>query len=86
MQTESIADALDRAAQILGSQKALADAAGVSSSNVSQWKSGHRPVPRSKALAIHKLTRGKVSKSTLNPTEFPPRAPTAEPGAEAKAA
>lgn len=49
-----------RACEIMGSQKALADALEVSPSTVNQWVSEIRPIPAEHCPTIEKLTGGAV--------------------------
>lgn len=51
---------IDRAAAIVGSQKALADSLGVTKAAVGQWKDPGRRVPAEHCPAIERLTEGKV--------------------------
>jgi DNA-binding transcriptional regulator YdaS (Cro superfamily) len=64
------AEAVIKAAQILGSQAELARRLQVKAPTVSQWCSGERPVPAARALQIEALTERKVTRSDLCPS-FP---------------
>lgn len=66
---------LDRAADIVGSQAALAKALGVTPMAISHWKSRGVPVPRCKA--IEELTHGAVQRHELRPDIFDPPATAA---------
>ena len=59
--------AIFKAAQILGSQKRLADLLGVKAPTVSQWLKGQRPVPVLRCPEIERLTRGEVRCEDLRP-------------------
>jgi DNA-binding transcriptional regulator YdaS (Cro superfamily) len=50
-------DPIDRAAEVLGSQTALADLLGVSKGAVSQWKDAGRRVPAEYCPLIERATR-----------------------------
>lgn len=58
---------IDRAAASLGSQKALADALGVTRAAVWQWKEEGRQVPAEHCIAIEKATGGAVKCEELRP-------------------
>lgn len=60
-------DAIDRAAEVLGSQTALADLLGVSKGAVSQWKDSGRRVPAEYCPLIERATNGKVRCEDLRP-------------------
>jgi DNA-binding transcriptional regulator YdaS (Cro superfamily) len=60
-------DAIERAAQILGSQSALADLCGVSKGAVSQWKEVGRRVPAEYCPLIEGATGGEVRCEDLRP-------------------
>lgn len=64
------ADAVTEAARIVGSKAELARRLKVSPPTINQWCRGSRPVPAARAMAIEKLTSGKVLKSDLCPS-FP---------------
>jgi DNA-binding transcriptional regulator YdaS (Cro superfamily) len=59
---------IDRAIAILGSQQALADALGIRSPSVSEWKL--RSVPAARCLAIEQATGGAVTRYELRPDVF----------------
>lgn len=61
---------ISRAIQILGTQKALAEAVGVTPQCVSQWVSGGRPIPPTRCRAIEAATGGKVTAHELRPDVF----------------
>lgn len=64
-----ISAAVERAASILGSQKALADLLGVSPQAVWAWI--HRgSIPPTYCVAIEKATDGEVSRNVLRPDDF----------------
>lgn len=58
---------IDRAARELGSQRALADALGVTKAAVWQWKDPDRKTPAEHCPAIEQLTHGKVTCEELRP-------------------
>jgi DNA-binding transcriptional regulator YdaS (Cro superfamily) len=58
---------LDRAAEILGSQTALAALLGVSKGAVSQWKDEGRRVPAEYCPLIERATGGRVRCEELRP-------------------
>lgn len=58
---------IDEAADILGSQNALATALGVTKGAVSQWKEAGRKVPAEHCPAIERLTSGRVRCESLRP-------------------
>ena len=60
-------DPIDRAAEILGSQTALAALCGVSKGAVSQWKEKHRRVPAEYCPLIERATAGEVRCEDLRP-------------------
>jgi DNA-binding transcriptional regulator YdaS (Cro superfamily) len=60
-------DPLDKAADIVGSQSALAVSLGVTKSAVNQWKDEGRRVPAEKCPAIERLTKGAVRCEDLRP-------------------
>lgn len=60
-------EAIDRAAEILGSQTALADLLGVSKGAVSQWKDEGRRVPAEYCPLIERATNGQVRCEELRP-------------------
>lgn len=60
--------ALERVFQILGSQKALADALGLQPPSIYEWKL--RGVPSERCLEIERLTGGEVTRFDLRPDVF----------------
>lgn len=64
------AEAVSRAAQILGSKAELARRLKVRTPTVSQWCSGTRPIPPARAIAIETATDRQVTRQELCP-EFP---------------
>lgn len=63
-------NAIQQSVQILGSQKALADAIGVSQAYVSHFMTGRRTVTPELCVRIEKATRGKVKRKTIRPDIF----------------
>ena len=62
-----MANYIQKAASILGSQASLARAIGVKPPTVNQWVKGIRPVPAKRCPAIEKLTSGYVRCEDLLP-------------------
>jgi DNA-binding transcriptional regulator YdaS (Cro superfamily) len=58
-------NAIKHAAEIIGSQRALAEALGVTSGAVSQWAEGR--VPFEHCIPIERLTNGAVRCEELRP-------------------
>lgn len=61
---------IDKAADIIGSQTALAAVLGVSKGAVSQWKDENRRVPAAHCLSIERATNGTVTRRDLRPDDF----------------
>ncbi len=61
---------IDRAAEIVGSQKALADLLGVTRSAVNQYKADGRQVPVEHCAAIERATGGRVTRRDLRPDDW----------------
>ena len=61
---------IKRAAVILRSQKALADAIGVTPAFISQMISGTAQIPAGRCFAIQRATKGQVTMSELRPDIF----------------
>lgn len=70
-------NAIERAVEICGGQKQLADAVQVSQSFVSQWVNENRPVPAKRCRAIEKATGGLVTCHDLRPDVFGEKTETA---------
>ena len=78
-----MATALDTAIELLGSQQALADALGIRSPSITEWKQRSR-VPAARCRAIEDATQGRVTCTDLRPDIFGPVAAiSAAPPAEA---
>ena len=60
-------NAIQSAAAILGSQKALADRVGVTPAAVNQWISGFRPIPAERCPTIERATKGVIRCEDLRP-------------------
>lgn len=58
---------IDRAAQIVGSQAALASVLGVTRAAVNQWKDEGRRVPAEHCPAIERATNGAVRCEEIRP-------------------
>lgn len=61
---------LERAADLLGSQKSLAESIGVSAVFVSQMISGVKQIPPRLCLPIEEATEGAVTRYDLRPDIF----------------
>jgi len=59
-----------RASELVGGTSTLARILGRSSSEVSQWISGHRPIPITYAAAIERATNGLVTRRDLRPNDW----------------
>ena len=59
-----------RAAEVVGSQRALAEAIGVTPGAVSQWAIGLHAVPVERAVQIERATRGTVTRRDLRPDDW----------------
>jgi DNA-binding transcriptional regulator YdaS (Cro superfamily) len=71
MQTTVGIDALKRAYEILGSQRALADAVGIKQPTVHKMLDRGNRVPAEWCLPIEKATDGKVTRHQLRPDLYP---------------
>lgn len=60
---------LDQAIELLGSQQLLADALGIKSPSISEWKSRGR-VPVERCVDIERATKGAVTRHALRPDIF----------------
>lgn len=58
------------AADIAGSQAALARSLHVSPPTINQWAKGVRPVPEKMAVAIEAITKGAVTRRDLRPNDW----------------
>lgn len=63
-------DLILRAAEIVGSQAALARVIGVKPPTVNQWANGERPVPATLCRAVEAATGGAVTAEQLRPDVF----------------
>lgn len=72
--TTQQSDSVRRAAGLLGNQRALAVALGVTPVTVNQWlrpKPGSgRPVPPKQCVRIERLTKGEVTRRELRPDDW----------------
>lgn len=59
-----------RAGDVVGGQSALAHLLGVSPPTVSQWRSGIRPIPAERCVAIEQATNGAVTRKDLRPNDW----------------
>ena len=64
------AELVRKAAILVGSQSALADAIGASPAMVWQWADGRRPVPIERAVQIERATSGAVTRRDLRPDDW----------------
>lgn len=62
-------ESLDRACEILGGQYALAEALGIRSPSISEWRKRRR-IPVERCSAIERATAGKVTRFALRPDVF----------------
>ena len=62
--------AVAAAADIAGSQAALARSLNVSAPTINQWAKGIRPVPERMAVAIESTTKGAVTRRDLRPDDW----------------
>jgi DNA-binding transcriptional regulator YdaS (Cro superfamily) len=63
-------NAIQKASDVLGSQRALSDALNVTPATVNQWVSGARPIPVERCPAIEMATEGEVTRRDLRPTDW----------------
>ncbi len=61
---------IDRACEVLGSQRALADLLRVRPATVSQWRNGIRPIPIERCTEIEMVTGGAVTRRDLRPDDW----------------
>lgn len=61
---------IDLAADVLGSQQALAGALGVTKAAVWQWKLNKRHVPVVHCVRIEQITNSAVTRKDLRPTDW----------------
>ena len=82
--------AVAAAADLAGSQAALARSLNVTAPTINQWAKGVRPVPEKMAVAIEAITNGAVTRRDLRPNDWyliwpelvPPSTPAQEVGNE----
>lgn len=60
-------NAIERACESIGSQRALASAISVTPATVNQWCSGERPIPIDRCPSIESKTKGVVACDDLRP-------------------
>lgn len=60
-------NAIQKACEALGSQRAMSDSLTVTPATVNQWVSGIRPVPEDRCPAIERATSGAVTCEELLP-------------------
>lgn len=60
-------NAIERACESVGSQRALATAISVTPATVNQWCSGERPIPVDRCPSIEAETKGVVACDELRP-------------------
>lgn len=58
---------IKRACEILGSQRALADALKVTPGAINQWMTGHKPFPVARCIDVEAATKGAVRCEELRP-------------------
>jgi DNA-binding transcriptional regulator YdaS (Cro superfamily) len=61
---------IEKAIQIVGGLTALARLVGVAPPTVHEWKTGKRPVPIERCLAIERATSGAVTRLDLRPDDY----------------
>ena len=61
---------IDRACEVIGSQKALAVILCVKPATVSQWRNGIRPIPIERCPDIERATEGAVTRRDLRPDDW----------------
>ena len=62
--------AVAAAADLAGSQAALARSLNVTAPTINQWAKGVRPVPEKMAVAIEAITNGAVTRRDLRPNDW----------------
>jgi len=62
--------AVAAAAEIAGSQAALARCLNVTAPTINQWAKGVRPIPERMAVAIESTTKGAVTRRDLRPEDW----------------
>lgn len=62
---------IDAAANVVGSQAALAGLLGVTKGAVNQWKLDGRKVPIEHCATIERVTAGAVTRRDLRPDDWP---------------
>lgn len=67
-----------RAIEALGTQKKLADAAGVEQQTISKLLNGQRRITAEMAVAIERATAGQVPRQELRPDIFKPASADSE--------
>ncbi len=60
--------AIEKAIEVLGTQRKLAEILGVSTQAISKW---HRRIPAERVLDIESATGGEVSRQELRPDLYP---------------
>lgn len=63
-------NAIQHACDVLGSQRAVADALSVTPATVNQWVSGLRPIPIERCPSIEIATAGSVTRRDLRPNDW----------------
>lgn len=71
MSEETGMEALRRAKELLGSQKAVADAVGIKQPSVHRILSDGKKVPAEWCLPLERATEGKVTRHQLRPDLWP---------------
>lgn len=66
--------AIEKAVEVCGGQRQLAERLGVTQSAVNQWVNGVRPVPPARCRAIQEATNFEVTCADLRPDVFGPQA------------
>jgi DNA-binding transcriptional regulator YdaS (Cro superfamily) len=63
-------NAIQKACDAIGSQRALSDALEITPATVNQWVSGVRPIPIERCPAIELATSGAVTRRDLRPSDW----------------
>lgn len=82
---DSYISPIDRAVAQLGSQQKLADALGIRSPSISEWRTRNR-VPAERCVAVEEATGGAVTRYELRPDVFGAAPGQAIPTSEGEAA
>lgn len=70
MANSNASQAVEKIAQIVGSQAALARHLDVSAPTVNQWVKGIKPIPTRHCVKLEKLSGGQVTRCDLRPDDW----------------